>query len=110
MTVKGIDTDIVVIAVSILQFLQELALQRLWIALGQGQNIRSIYKCDLCYHLTDKPNVCSSSMNLLGAMLFQHYAEKGRRAWQTWDVCTESMDVFRKLMMSDPVQLSRYKW
>ena len=38
--VKASDTDVLVIAVSVLQTLQELGLQQLWLAFGQGQNLR----------------------------------------------------------------------
>ncbi|KAJ8414100.1 hypothetical protein AAFF_G00066980 [Aldrovandia affinis] len=40
--VKASDTDVVVIAVSVLQALQELGLQQLWVAFGQGQHLSKL--------------------------------------------------------------------
>lgn len=52
--VKASDTDVVVIAVSVLQALQELDLQQLWVAFGQGQNLRWVPVHDLCCTLAEK--------------------------------------------------------
>ena len=52
--VKASDTDVLVIAVSVLQALQELGLQQLWLAFGQGQNLRWIPVHDLCCTLAEK--------------------------------------------------------
>ncbi len=40
--IKANDTDVVVIAISILPSLQELGLQKLWIAFGQGKHLKWI--------------------------------------------------------------------
>ncbi|KAK3892904.1 hypothetical protein Pcinc_003270 [Petrolisthes cinctipes] len=39
--VKASDADFVIITVNVLQLLQELGLQQLWVAFDQGQNLRS---------------------------------------------------------------------
>ena len=49
--VKASDTDVLVIAVSVLPALQEIGLQQLWIAFGQGQHLRWIPVHDLCLSL-----------------------------------------------------------
>lgn len=72
--VKASDTDVLVIAVSVLQALQELGLQQLWLAFGQGQNLRWIPIHDLCCTLAEKG--CSFSMPSLAAILFQHSVAK----------------------------------
>ena len=40
--IKANDTDIVVIAVSARQHLQDIGLQKMWVAFGQGANLRWI--------------------------------------------------------------------
>ena len=52
--VKANDTDVVVIAVSVLEALQELGLQQLWVAFGQRQNLKWIPVHDLCCTLAEK--------------------------------------------------------
>ena len=73
--VKANDTDILVIAISVLQALQNLGLQQLWVAFGQKQNLKWIPVHDLCCKLAEKS---SSSMPSLAAMLFQDSVAKGR--------------------------------
>ena len=45
--IKANDTDILVIAVSTLPVLQELGLEKLWVAFGQGQRLKWIPVHDL---------------------------------------------------------------
>ena len=52
--VKASDTDVVVIAVSVLQAHQYLGLQQLWVAFGQGQYLRWVPVYDLCCTLAEK--------------------------------------------------------
>lgn len=51
---KTNDTDAVVIAVSVLQTLQELGLQQLWVYFERGQNLRWIPIHDLCSTIAEK--------------------------------------------------------
>ena len=50
------DTDVVVIAISVLQALQELGLQQLWVAFGQREKLRWIPIHELSCTLTEKNN------------------------------------------------------
>ena len=54
MLIKANDTDIVIIAIAVLHTLEMLGLQELWIAYGQGQNLRWIPIHDLSYSLAEK--------------------------------------------------------
>lgn len=38
--VKANDTDVLVIAISVMPVLQEIGLQQLWVSFGQGQNLK----------------------------------------------------------------------
>eukprot|EP00745_Piridium_sociabile_P026562 TRINITY_DN4240_c0_g2_i9.p1 TRINITY_DN4240_c0_g2~~TRINITY_DN4240_c0_g2_i9.p1 ORF type:complete len:1084 (-),score=281.98 TRINITY_DN4240_c0_g2_i9:490-3741(-) len=103
--VKASDTDVLVIAVSVLPHLQEIGLQQLWIAFGQGQNLRWIPVHDLC-------NISLALEKRRGILFFHAFTGcdvvsafrgKGKKsAWQTWDVCDEASDVFSKLSQYPP--------
>ena len=97
--VKANDTDVLVIAVATFSQLQTIGLQEMWLAFGQGQNMKWIAVHEL--KTTLGPEKC-------GGILFFHafsgcdtvsaFRGKGKKsAWQTWDVCPEVSDVFSKL-------------
>ena len=46
--IKASDTDVLVIAVSVLPSLQQSGLQQLWVSFGQGNNLRWIPVHELC--------------------------------------------------------------
>ena len=77
---KASDTDVLVIAVSVLPSLQTIGLQQLWIAFGQGRNLRWIPVHDLYLSIgPQKSRGLLFSMPSSAAMLFQPFAERGRR-------------------------------
>jgi hypothetical protein len=41
--IKAITTDVLVIAVCVLPILQDLGVEKLWVAFGQGQNLKWAY-------------------------------------------------------------------
>ena len=97
--IKSNDTDVLVIVVSVLPILHETGLQQLWIAFGQGQNMRWIPIHEL---------VLSIGLQKSKGILFFHAftgcdvvsAFRGKckkTAWQTWDVFDEASDVVSKL-------------
>lgn len=61
--VKANETDVLVIAISVLPTLQQIGLQQLWIAFGQGRNLRWIPVHDLCL---------SIGLKKTGGILFFH--------------------------------------
>ena len=102
--VKASDTDVLVIAVSVLQALQELGLQQLWLAFGQGQNLRWIPVHDLCCTLAEKSKGMLFFHAFTGCDIVSAFHGKGKKsAWQTWDVCDEASGVFCKLSKYPPV-------
>ena len=102
--VKASDTDVLVIAVSVLQALQELGLQQLWLAFGQGQNLRWIPVHDLCCTLAEKSKGMLFFHAFTGCDIVSAFRGKGKKsAWQTWDVCDEASGVFCKLSKYPPV-------
>ena len=102
--VKASDTDVLVIAVSVLQALQELGLQQLWLAFGQGQNLRWIPVHDLCCTLAEKSKRMLFFHAFTGCDIVSAFRGKGKKsAWQTWDVCDEASGVFCKLRKYPPV-------
>ena len=97
--IKANDTDVVVIAVSLFPVLQDLGLEQLWVAFGQGQSLRWISVHDLCHNLGQEK---------VKGMLFFHaftgcdtvsaFRTKGKKtAWQTWNICPEASTVFSKM-------------
>ncbi|KAJ8415665.1 hypothetical protein AAFF_G00402220 [Aldrovandia affinis] len=102
--VKASDTDVVVIAVSVLQALQELGLQQLWVAFGQGQHLRWVPVHDLCCTLAEKSKGMLFFHAFTGCDVISAFRGKGKKsAWQTWDVCDEASGVFSKLSQYPPV-------
>ena len=86
------DTDVLVIAVSTFSQLQELGLQEMWLAFGQGRNLKWTPVHELVLTLAPEK---------IRGMLFFHsftncdivssFRGKGKKsAWQTWDVCPEA--------------------
>ncbi|KAJ8372700.1 hypothetical protein AAFF_G00277690 [Aldrovandia affinis] len=102
--VKASDTDVVIIAVSVLQALQELGLQQLWVAFGQGQHLRWVPVHDLCCTLAEKSKGMLFFHAFTGCDVVSAFRGKGKKsAWQTWDVCDEASGVFSKLSQYPPV-------
>ena len=103
--VKANDTDVVVIAVSALPTLKELGLQHLWIAFGQGQNLRYIPIHDLISTLgPEKTRGMLFFHAFTGCDVVSAFRLKGKKsAWLTWDVCPEASDVFAKLSHYPPM-------
>ena len=102
--VKASDTDVVVIAVSVMHELQELGLQKLWVAFGQGQYLRWVPVHDLCCTLAEKSKGMLFLHAFTGCDVVSAFRSKGKKsAWQTWDVCGEASGVFSKLSQYPPV-------
>ena len=93
------DTDVLVIAVATFSQLQELGLQELWLAFGQGRNLKWIPVHELTSTLA--PERSSGILffhAFTGCDTVSAFRGKGKKlAWQTWDVCPEASDVFTKL-------------
>ncbi|KAJ8364285.1 hypothetical protein SKAU_G00131160 [Synaphobranchus kaupii] len=102
--VKASDTDVIVIAVSVLPALQELGLEKLWIAFGQGRNLRWIPIHELSLSVgPEKTRGILFFHAFTGCDVVSAFRGKGKKsAWQTWDVCTEASDVFMKLSKYPP--------
>ena len=102
--IKANDTDIVVIAISTLPSLQELGLEKLWIAFGQGTHLKWIPMHDIFSTI--------GSEKTSGILFFHAFSDcdvvsafhgKGKRsAWQTWSVCNEVSSVFKQLSKYPP--------
>lgn len=97
--IKANDTDVVVIAVSTLPFLQELGLESMWVAFGQGANARWIPVHEI---------VVAIGPERVSGILFFHaftgcdvvsgFRGKGKKsAWLTWNVCNDVSKTFMKL-------------
>ena len=102
--VKATDTDVVVIAISVLQALQELGLQQLWVAFGQREKLRWIPVHDLCCTLTEKTKGMLFFHAFTGCDVVSAFRGKGKKsAMQTWDVYNEASAAFSKLSQYPPV-------
>lgn len=102
--VKANDTDVLVIAISILSALQEMGLQQLWVAFGQGQHLRWIPVHDLHNSIgLEKSKGILFFHAFTGCDVVSAFRGKGKKtAWQTWDVCPEATEVFTKLSQYPP--------
>ena len=104
MLVKASDTDILVIAISVLSTLQVIGMQQLWIAFGQGRNMRWIPAHELYRSVgPEKGRGITCLHAFTGCDVVSAFRGKGKKsAWQTWDVCAEASDVFARLSQYPP--------
>lgn len=80
--VKANDTDAVVIAISLLQALQQLGVQQLWVAFGQRQNLEWVPVHDLCCILAEKNKETFFFHTFTGCSVVSAFHGKGRKsAW-----------------------------
>ena len=88
-TIKANDTDVVIIAVSTMPSLQELGLEKLWIAFGQGASARWTPVHDV---------VSSIGPEKVGGILFFHaftgcdVVSGFRGPWQREKICMADME------------------
>ena len=97
--IKANDTDVVVVAVSILPSLQELGLQKLWIAFGQGKHLKWIPIHDIVSAICpEKTSGILYFHAFTGCDAVSAFRGKGKKsAWHTWNVCNDASTVFKKL-------------
>ena len=102
--IKANDTDVVVIAISILPSLQELGLQKLWIAFGQGKHLKWIPIHDIVSAIgPEKSSGILFFHAFTGCDVVSAFRGKGKKsAWQTWNVCNDASSVFNKLSKYPP--------
>ena len=102
--IKANDTDVVVIAISILPSLQELGLQKLWIAFGQGKHLKWIPIHDIVSSIgPEKTSGILFFHAFTGCDVVSAFRGKGKKsAWQTWNVCNDASGVFSKLSKYPP--------
>lgn len=101
--IKANDTDIIVIAIYILPSLQELGLQKLWIAFGQGTHLKWIPIHDIISTLgPEKTSGILFFHAFTGCDIVSAFRGKGKKsAWQTWH-CNDASSVFNKLSKYPP--------
>lgn len=93
------DMDVLMIAVSTFSQLQELGLQEMWLAFGQGRNLKWIPVHELILTLAPE-KICGMLLlhSFMGCDIMSSFRGNGKKsAWQTWDVCLETSEVFCKL-------------
>lgn len=85
--IKANDTDIVVIAMSVMLSLMEIGLECLWIAHGLGKNTRWIPVHQLVENVgTSRSNGMPFFHAFTGCDVVSAFRGKGKKtAWQTWD-------------------------
>ena len=98
MLVKASDTDIRVIAISVMSILQAIGLQQLWIAFGQSWNMRWIPAHELYRSLgPEKGRWLTLFCAFTGCDVVSAIRGKGKTsAWQTWGMCADAFDVFAR--------------
>ena len=103
--IKASDTDVLVIAISVFQILNDIGLEKLWVAFGQGVTLQWIPIHDIRHSIGSvKSKGLSFFHAFTGCDVVSAFRGKGKRAaWQTWDVYPEASEVFAKLSMYPPV-------
>ena len=99
LVIKANDTDIVVIAVSVLPQLQEIGVETLWTAFGHGVGMKWIPIHELLNAIG--PTRARGIMYFhafTGCDVVSAFRRKGKKsAWQTWDVFDEVTATFTNL-------------
>jgi hypothetical protein len=97
--IKANDTDVVVIAVSVMLLLMESGLEQLWIAFGQGVNTSWIPVHQLVGAIgPSKASGMPFFHAFTGCDVVSAFRGKGKKsAWQTWEVHDEVTKTFTKL-------------
>ena len=97
--IKANDTDILVIAVSVLTALQSIGLQNMWLAFGQGANARWIPVHEIVSAIgSQKASGILYFHAFTGCDTVSAFRGKGKKsAWLTWKVCDEATETFTKL-------------
>ena len=91
--VKASDTDILVIAISVMPTLQAICLQQLWIAFGQGRNMRWIPAHELYRSIgTEKGRGITFFHAFIDCDVVSAFRGKGNKS-----TCAEASDVFARL-------------
>ena len=94
--IKANDTDVVVIAISVMKSLNELGLEKMWIAFGQGGNVRWIPVHEVVNTIgPEKASGLPFFRAFTGCDTVSVFRSKGRKsAWQTWNVSKEISTAF----------------
>ena len=100
--IKANDTDVVIIAVSVLPSLQQLGVQSMWIDFGQGANAQWIPVHELLSAIgPEKANEILYFHAFTGCDVMSAFHRKGKKyAWLTWDVCEEVSETFTRQPLS----------
>ena len=99
LAIKANDTDIVVIAVSVLPQLQEIGVETLWTAFGHGVGMKWIPIHELLTAIgPERANGIMYFHAFTGCDVVSACRGKGKKsAWQTWDIFDEVAETFSKL-------------
>ncbi len=103
--IKACDTDILVLAVSVFETLQDAGLEELWIEFGQGQSIRWLPVHDMVEHIgPEKSRGHTFSFTpSLAVMSYQPFVVKAKSCMANMGMCPEVSHVFQKLSQYPPV-------
>ena len=87
-----------VVEIAILPSLQELGLQKLWIAFGRGKHLKWIPIHDIVSAIgPEKTSGILFFHAFTGCDIVSAFRGKGKKsAWQTWNVCNDASSVFKK--------------
>ena len=85
--------------IHVMPSLQELGLERMWIAFGQGTSSRWIPVHEIVSQIgPEKTRGMPFFHAFIGCDVVSAFRGKGKKsAWQTWNVCTEASATFAKL-------------
>lgn len=97
--IKANDTDVLVIAISVLPSLQELGLEKMWIAFGQGAKMRWIPVYEVVSAIgLEKAGGIPYFHAFTGCDVVSAFRGKAKKsAWQTWNVFDDVSETFTNL-------------
>ena len=97
--IKANDTDVLVIAISVLPSLQEIGLEKMWIAFGQGAKMRWIPVHEVVSAIgLEKARGIPYFHAFTGCDIVSAFHGKAKKsAWQTWNVFDDVSETFTNL-------------
>ena len=93
------DTDIVIIAISVMSSLMQLGLQKMWVSFGKGEKTKWIPIHEVVPAIGPKKTRGILFFHAFSGcdMVSAFHGKSKKSAWKTWEVCDEVSKIFSKL-------------
>ena len=104
--IRTVDTDVVVLATSVVPTLRSYGMEEMWISFGTGKHFRHIPIHELARGLGDHRSVAMPLFHALtGCDTVSYFANIGKKtAWQRWNSFPEMTEALMRLQVADQLE------